>query len=86
MVANSRPLHRPKVSPRDYLDVIKIDHKSNKTVTEGMELSTLFEDYGACMLMPAVDQGPLCESFGRTDEMLEPEIGGLLIYFCRCQG
>ncbi|KAL2145833.1 hypothetical protein VTI28DRAFT_6130 [Corynascus sepedonium] len=50
---------KPKVSPRDYLDVIKIDHKSNKTVTEGMELSTLFEDYGACMLMPAVDQGPL---------------------------
>ncbi|KAK4247911.1 Intradiol ring-cleavage dioxygenase [Corynascus novoguineensis] len=50
---------RPKVSPRDYLDVIKIDHKSNKAVTEGMELSTLFEDYGACMLMPTVDQGPL---------------------------
>ncbi|KAL2170377.1 hypothetical protein VTG60DRAFT_4963 [Thermothelomyces hinnuleus] len=50
---------KPKISPRDYLDVIKIDHKSNKTVTEGMDLSTLFEDYGACMLMPAVDQGPL---------------------------
>ncbi|KAL2152736.1 hypothetical protein VTH82DRAFT_5921 [Thermothelomyces myriococcoides] len=49
----------PKVSPRDYLDVIRIDHQSNKTVTEGMDLSTLFDDYGACMLMPAVDQGPL---------------------------
>ena len=31
-----------------------------------MDLSTLFSDAGACMLMPAVDQGPLCEFMSRT--------------------
>jgi hypothetical protein len=40
--------------------VSKIDHHSNKTVTKGMDLGTLFSDAGACMLMPSVDQGPLC--------------------------
>ncbi|KAK3296683.1 Intradiol ring-cleavage dioxygenase [Chaetomium fimeti] len=50
---------RSKHSPRDYEEVNRIDHKSNKTVSEGMDLSTLFSDAGACMLMPAVDQGPL---------------------------
>lgn len=28
-----------------------------------MDLSTLFSDAGACMLMPAVDQGPLCKFY-----------------------
>ncbi|KAK4646772.1 hypothetical protein QC761_214180 [Podospora bellae-mahoneyi] len=50
---------KPKITPRDYLSVSRIDHKSNKTVTEGMDLSTLFSNYGACMLMPVVDEGPL---------------------------
>ncbi|KAK0716772.1 Intradiol ring-cleavage dioxygenase [Lasiosphaeria miniovina] len=49
----------PKLKPRDYISVSRIDHKSNKTVTKGMDLSNLFSDAGACMLMPAVDQGPL---------------------------
>ncbi|KAK0629518.1 Intradiol ring-cleavage dioxygenase [Bombardia bombarda] len=49
----------PKLSPRDYISVSKINHKSNKVVTTGMDLATLFSDAGACMLMPAVDQGPL---------------------------
>jgi hypothetical protein len=53
---------RPKLRPRDYISVSRIDHKSNKTVSEGMDLSTLFSDAGACMLMPSVDQGPLCKS------------------------
>lgn len=53
--------HRRDISPRDYISVSRIDHKSNKTVSQGMDLSTLFSDYGACMLMPAVDQGPLCK-------------------------
>ncbi|GAB1315230.1 Intradiol ring-cleavage dioxygenases domain-containing protein [Madurella fahalii] len=48
-----------EISPRDYISVSRIDHKSNKTVSQGMDLSTLFSDSGACMLMPAVDQGPL---------------------------
>ena len=52
---------RPKLGPRDYLSVSRIDHKSNKTVSKGMDLSTLFRDWGACVLMPAVDQGPLCK-------------------------
>ncbi|KAK4151150.1 Intradiol ring-cleavage dioxygenase [Chaetomidium leptoderma] len=50
---------KPKLRPRDYISVSRIDHKSSKAVTKGMELSTLFSDAGACMLMPAVDQGPL---------------------------
>ncbi|KAK3984621.1 Intradiol ring-cleavage dioxygenase [Cladorrhinum sp. PSN332] len=37
----------------------EIDHKSNKAVSKGMDLSTLFSDAGACMLMPVVDEGPL---------------------------
>ncbi|KAK4216883.1 Intradiol ring-cleavage dioxygenase [Rhypophila decipiens] len=49
----------PKLSPRDYISVSKINHKSNKAVSWNMDLKTLFSDYGACMLMPAVDQGPL---------------------------
>lgn len=59
--ANTGFLYRSQHSPRDYESVTRIDHKSNKTVTKGMDLSTLFSDAGACMLMPAVDQGPLCE-------------------------
>ncbi len=55
-------LDRPKLSPRDYISVSKIDHKTSKAVSKGMDLSTLFSDSGACMLMPSVDQGPLCKS------------------------
>ena len=51
----------PKIKPRDYLSVSRIDHKSNKQVSANMDLATLFSDAGACMLMPAVDEGPLCE-------------------------
>ena len=54
-------LDRPKLSPRDYISVSKIDHKTSKAVSKGMDLSTLFSDSGACMLMPSVDQGPLCK-------------------------
>lgn len=50
----------PKLRPRDYISVSRIDHKSNKPVSEGMDVSTLFADAGACMLMPVVDEGPLC--------------------------
>lgn len=49
----------PKLSPRDYISVSRIDHKQNIPVQTGMDLSTLFKNSGACMLMPAVDQGPL---------------------------
>lgn len=49
----------PKLSPRDYISVSRINHKSNKAVSWNMDLKTLFSDYGACMLMPSVDQGPL---------------------------
>lgn len=62
---DSTRTRRRDISPRDYISVSRIDHKSDKTVSEGMDLSTLFSDAGACMLMPAVDQGPLCESRGR---------------------
>lgn len=55
-------MQRPKLRPRDYISVSRIDHKSSKAVSKGMDLSTLFSDAGACMLMPAVDQGPLCKS------------------------
>lgn len=48
-----------RLRPRDYISVSRIDHKSNKAVKEGMDLSTLFSDAGACMLMPVVDEGPL---------------------------
>ncbi|KAK4445799.1 Intradiol ring-cleavage dioxygenase, partial [Podospora aff. communis PSN243] len=48
-----------KVRPRDYLSVSRIDHKSNKAVSKNMDATTLFSDYGACMLMPVVDEGPL---------------------------
>ncbi|KAI7912666.1 hypothetical protein M0657_010014 [Pyricularia oryzae] len=53
------PEGSPHISKRDYISVSRIDHKSNKPVSKGMDLSSLFTDYGACMLMPAVDQGPL---------------------------
>ncbi|EJT69775.1 hypothetical protein GGTG_12658 [Gaeumannomyces tritici R3-111a-1] len=53
------PEGSPHISKRDYISVSKIDHKSNKPVSKGMSLASLFTDYGACMLMPAVDQGPL---------------------------
>ncbi|KLU90200.1 hypothetical protein MAPG_09164 [Magnaporthiopsis poae ATCC 64411] len=53
------PEGSPHISKRDYLSVSKIDHKSKKPVSKGMSLASLFTDYGACMLMPAVDQGPL---------------------------
>jgi hypothetical protein len=50
----------PKIHERDYISVSKIDHKSNKFVNWTTDPATLFADAGACMLMPAVDQGPLC--------------------------
>ncbi|KAK3358805.1 Intradiol ring-cleavage dioxygenase [Lasiosphaeria hispida] len=49
----------PKLHPRDYISVSKIDHKSSKPVSNTMDLSTLFSDAGACILMPGVDEGPL---------------------------
>ncbi|OIW35693.1 aromatic compound dioxygenase [Coniochaeta ligniaria NRRL 30616] len=49
----------PKIHERDYISVSKIDHHSNKTVTKTTDPATLFADAGACILMPAVDQGPL---------------------------
>ncbi|KAL2269212.1 hypothetical protein VTJ83DRAFT_4058 [Remersonia thermophila] len=52
-------VEKAKISPRDYLSVSRIDHKSNKTVTKGMDLSTLFSDSGTCVLTPTVDLGPL---------------------------
>jgi hypothetical protein len=55
---------RSKLGPRDYLSVSRIDHKSNKPVSKDMDLSTLFSDYGSCMLTPVVDLGPLCKWLG----------------------
>ncbi|KAB5581141.1 Intradiol ring-cleavage dioxygenase-like protein [Coniochaeta sp. 2T2.1] len=49
----------PKIHQRDYISVSKIDHHSNKTVTKTTDPASLFSDAGACILMPAVDQGPL---------------------------
>lgn len=54
------PANAPKIHERDYISVSKIDHHSNKTVTQTTDPATLFADAGACILMPAVDQGPLC--------------------------
>ncbi|KAH8893951.1 aromatic compound dioxygenase [Thozetella sp. PMI_491] len=51
---DSRAIHE-----RDYISVSKIDHKSSKTVTKTTDPASLFSDAGACILMPAVDQGPL---------------------------
>ena len=45
---------------RSYITVSQIDHKSNKTVTKATDPSTLFSTTKACILMPIVDQGPLC--------------------------
>lgn len=53
------PADSPSIHKRDYLSVSQIDHKSDKTVTFDMAPSALFEDAGACILMPSVDQGPL---------------------------
>lgn len=39
----------------------QIDHEVDRDVTLDMEPAELFADAGACMLMPAVDQGPLCK-------------------------
>lgn len=50
---------KPKLRPRDYISVSRIDHKSSKPVSKGMDLKTLFSDAGACILMPVVDEGPL---------------------------
>jgi len=63
----------PKLRPRDYISVSRIDHKSNKTVSKAMDLSTLFSDAGACMLMPAVDQGPL---YVKGEEVRKDITGG----------
>jgi hypothetical protein len=49
-----------KLGKRDYISVSRVDHKSTKTVTKDTDPASLFSDAGACMLMPAVDQGPLC--------------------------
>jgi hypothetical protein len=54
------PVQKRALSPRDYISVSRIDHKTNKPVSKGMDVSTLFSDAGACMLMPVVDEGPLC--------------------------
>ena len=51
----------PKIHERDYLSVSEIDHRDNRTVNLDTEPAELFADAGACILMPAVDQGPLCE-------------------------
>lgn len=51
----------PKIHQRDYLSVSQIDHQDDRAVTLDMEPAELFADAGACILMPAVDQGPLCE-------------------------
>ncbi|KAL1874354.1 hypothetical protein VTK73DRAFT_437 [Phialemonium thermophilum] len=51
--------HEPMIHKRDYISVNRIDHKSNKTVSWTTDPATLFTDAGACMLTPAVDQGPL---------------------------
>jgi len=59
----SEPVKARKLSPRDYLSVSRIDHKTNKAVSKGMDVSTLFSDAGACMLMPVVDEGPLCTRY-----------------------
>lgn len=53
-------LDRRSLRPRDYLSVSRIDHKTNKAVSKNMDASTLFKDAGACILMPYVDEGPLC--------------------------
>ena len=50
------------VHKRDYISVSRINHLSNKTVSWTTDPATLFADAGACILMPAVDQGPLCKS------------------------
>ena len=52
----------PRIHERDYISVSKIDHQVDRDVTLDMEPGELFADAGACMLMPAVDQGPLCKS------------------------
>jgi len=62
-----------KLRPRDYLSVSRIDHKSNKAVSKGMDASTLFTDYGACMLMPVVDEGPL---YVKGEEIRKDITGG----------
>jgi len=49
----------PHIHKRNYITVSKIDHHSNKTVSKTTDPVSLFSDAGACMLMPAVDQGPL---------------------------
>ncbi|KAK4222676.1 Intradiol ring-cleavage dioxygenase [Podospora fimiseda] len=64
---------KPKISARDYISVSRIDHKSNKPVSKGMDLSTLFSDFGACMLMPGVDEGPL---YVRGEEVRKDITGG----------
>lgn len=55
---------RRSLRPRDYLSVSRIDHKTNKAVSKNMDASTLFKDAGACILMPYVDEGPLCRWCG----------------------
>ncbi|KAK4104427.1 Intradiol ring-cleavage dioxygenase-like protein [Parathielavia hyrcaniae] len=66
-------LQKRELRPRDYISVSRIDHKSNKTVSKGMDLSTLFSDSGACMLMPSVDQGPL---YVKGEEIRKDITGG----------
>lgn len=51
---------RPAIHKRDYISVSKIDHHSDKAITATTDPASLFADAGACILMPAVDQGPLC--------------------------
>ncbi|SPO01457.1 related to protocatechuate 3,4-dioxygenase beta subunit [Cephalotrichum gorgonifer] len=53
------PHDSSKLHTRDYISVSQIDHKVDKEVTLDMSPSELFADAGACILMPAVDQGPL---------------------------
>ena len=53
----SNPIHK-----RSYITVSQINHKSNKTVTKNTDPATLFTNSGSCIMMPIVDQGPLCKS------------------------
>ncbi|KAL2113909.1 hypothetical protein VUR80DRAFT_1762 [Thermomyces stellatus] len=57
--AGIEPHDSPGISKRDYLSVSQIDHQEDREVTLDMPPAELFADAGACMLMPAVDQGPL---------------------------
>jgi hypothetical protein len=67
-VANETDLDSPELvarQARDYRTALQTNHKSDKTVTKGMDPATLFADAGACILMPGVTEGPLCMWSGK---------------------